>query len=233
MRPTPIFGIFMIATAWASAAFADDPGLGGFPGPNLFGPYGFTGSATCLVAPGSTTSPVNPTPGVALPNSGFDANLQPIDGKSFSHSFSVEGIRTFNGNGTGSVKGTGVTITVPPTPGPAGSGYPTFPPSASSENFSYNFTYVVNADGSWTANMVPGSYNGQILTGPRTGQTYTVDSIPTFEGLIGVGALTLTAAHTTTAVEIHTFSNGDVWPMICARSRVFIKQQPFNNFGQP
>lgn len=230
MRPTSIFGIFLIAMAWTSAAFADDPGFD-FSKPNLFGAYGFTGTAACLIAPGSSTSPTNPTPGVALPNAGFNAALQPIDGKSFSSSFSVEGIRTFNGDGTGSVKGTAVSVTPPPTPGPAGSGYPSFPPAASSEDFTFNFTYVVNADGSWTADMVPGTYSGHILTGPRAGQTYTVDRIPTIEGLIGSLALTLTAAHTTTTVEVHTFSNGDVEPRICHRSRVFIRLAQPSDFG--
>jgi hypothetical protein len=191
--------------------------------PSLQGAFGFTGTAACLVAPGSSTSPTNPTPGTALPNSGFDSSLQPIDGKSFSRSFSVEGIRTFHGDGTGTVRGTGVTVAVPPTPGPAGSGYPTFSPSASLEKFSYQFTYTVNADGSWTADTVPGTYNGSFLTGPRTGQTYTVENFPTFSGLISADGQTLTAAHLTTTVETNVFSNGDVWPMICHRSRVFIK----------
>jgi hypothetical protein len=193
---------------------------------NLRGAYGFTGTAVCLVAPGSSTSPTNPTPGTALPNSGFNSSLQPNDGKAFSQSFSVEGIRTFNGDGTGTVKGTTVNVTVPPTPGPAGSGYPTFPPSASSHDFSFNFTYAVDGDGRWTSDMVPGTYFGTITSGPRKGQTLTVDQIPTISGLIAVNGLMLTAAHLVPTVETHYHSNGDVWPMICHRSRVFIKLQP-------
>src|SRR5215831_18844177 len=80
--------------------------------PNIKGSYGFTGTAACLVAPGHVGDPnvppplTNPTPGVALPNSGFKPNLQPNDSgpglstEAFSRSFSVEGIRTFNGDGT-------------------------------------------------------------------------------------------------------------------------------------
>jgi hypothetical protein len=223
MRETSLAVILLITMA-STPSVGQDLAHGGPPVKNLSGAYGFTGAAACLVAPGSSTSSTNPTPGVALPNSGFNPKtLQPVGDKSFSHSFAVEGIWRFNGDGTGSVKGTAVTVTVPPTPGPTGSGYPTFAPSASSEDFSYAFTYVVNPDGSWTSNMVPNSYTGTLLTGPRTGQTYTVDRIPTVDGLIGAFALTLTGAHTTTAVEIHTFSNGDVWPMICHRSRVFIR----------
>jgi hypothetical protein len=216
---TSVSVISVSVMAWAALAAADDGGK------NLKGAYGFTGTAACLVAPGSADSATNPTPGTALPNSGFNSSLQPNDGKAFSTSFSVEGIRTFNGDGNGTVKGTTVNITVPPTPGPAGSGYPTFPPSASSHTFSFNFTYAVNGDGSWTTDMVPGTYSGLFVSGPRTGQTITVDQIPTFSGLIAVNGLTLTIAHLTPTVETHTFSNGDVWPMICHRSRVLIKLQ--------
>jgi len=139
-------------------------------------------------------------------------------------SFSVEGIRRFKGDGTGGVKGTAVSITVPPTPGPTG--YPAFPPSASSHNFTYNFTYAVNSDGSWTSDMVPGTFSGTFVSGPRTGQTFTVDLIPTFSGLSATNGLTLTAAHLTPTVETDTFSNGDVWPKICHRSRVFVFIKP-------
>ena len=34
--------------------------------------------------------------------------------------------------------------------------------------------------------------------------------------------MTLTAAHLSPTVETHTYSNGDVQPQICHRSRVFI-----------
>jgi hypothetical protein len=200
---------------WAATAAADSP--------KLKGAYGFTGTAACLVAPGSSATfplPGNTTP---LPNSGFNTNLQPIDGKSFSHSFAVEGIRTFNDDGTGTVKGTEVGITAPPTPQPPG--YPAFPPSAYSLTFSYSFTYTVNGDGSWSSSMVPGSFMATFVSGPRsvpTAQTLTVDAISPFTGLISQDGQTLTAAHLTPTVEIHTFSNGDVWPEICHRSRVLI-----------
>jgi len=189
----------------------------------LKGAYGFTGSAVCLVAPGSTVPPgPNPTPGVALPNSGFDpVTLRPIDGKVFSYSFTVEGIRVFNGDGTGTVKGTTVAVTVPPTPQPPG--FPNFAPSASSADFGYSFTYTVDGAGGWTSLMVPGSYLANHLTGPRTGQTSTVDAIPSITGMVSLNRRTLTGAHITTAVETHSFSNGDVDPQICHRSRVFIR----------
>src|SRR5689334_15101257 len=159
--------------------------------PNIKGSFGFTGTAACLVAVGHVgdpnTSPpmANPTPGVALPNAGFNANLQPNDtpgSEAFSFSNAVEGIRTFDGHGHGTVKGSTVGITVRPTPGPGG--FPHFPPAAGSADFSFQFTYTVDGNGGWTATMVPGSYLQTYLTGPRTGQTSTVDAIPPVTGMI-------------------------------------------------
>ncbi len=198
--------------------------------PNIKGSFGFTGTAACLVAVGHVgdpnTSPpmANPTPGVALPNSGFNTRLQPNDdpgSEAFSFSDSVEGIRTFNGNGTGTVKGTTVGITVRPTPGPGG--FPHFPPSASNADFSFKFTYVVHADGSWTATMVPGSYTETFTAGPRAGQTATVDALPPAAGMVSEDGDTLIAAQAAPTVETVTFSNGDVHPQICHRSRVYIR----------
>jgi hypothetical protein len=218
MHRTSALAISILALSIGSAA-AD---------PNIKGSYGFTGTAACIVAQGHVGDPnsdppaPNPTPGVALANSGFNANLQVKDVQgSYSRSFAVEGIRTFHGNGTGTVKGTVVGITVRPTPGPGG--FPHFPPSAGGADFKFDFTYTVNADGSWTSQMVPSSYSETFTSGPRTGQTATVDAIPPVSGMISRDGETLIAAHLTPIVETHTYSNGDVHPEICHRSRVFIK----------
>jgi hypothetical protein len=215
----------VVTVGLAAAAAAED-------GPRLKGSYGFTGTAVCLVAPGHAGDPSgpplpNPSPGVALPNSGFFPNLRPKDAvpgsptQAYTSSHSVEGIRKFNGDGTGTVKGTAVGVTGRPTPGPGG--FPHFPPAAGSSDFSFSFTYTVNADGSWTTAMVPGSYSENHLTGPRAGETSTVDAIPPVTGMMSQDGKTLIAAHLTPTVETHTYSNGDVDPMICHRSRVFIK----------
>src|SRR5262245_30172780 len=83
--------IFVIGASWATTDSAAPQ--------QLKGDYGFTGTAACLVSP-----------------SGFNAVLVPNDtSTSYSRSFSVEGIRTFNGDGTGTVRGTAVSITVRPT----------------------------------------------------------------------------------------------------------------------
>jgi hypothetical protein len=187
--------------------------------PNLIGDYAITGTAACLFAPGSSPTPTNPTPGVALPNSGFDpTTLRPKDGHVFSTSFNVEGIATFNGDGTGTLMATNVSIDPPPTPGPPGT-YPSFPPAASSDKISASFTYTVNNDGTFNAVF---SVSGTFLTGGRTGQTFTVDTIQV-TGLIGANAKTLTLATVQPIVETIAFSNGDVWPRICHRSRILVK----------
>lgn len=229
MRGAFALSVSVVAVTWAASALADSP--------NLKGPYAFTGSAACLVAPGhvgnqNVPPPLpNPTPGVALPNSGFNDKLQPNDftdpgntpSASYTHTFAVEGIRTFNGDGTGTVKGTVVGITNRPTPGP--NGFPHFPPSAGSADFSLSFTYTVDDNGGWTATMVPGSYTQTFTSGPRTGQTDTVDAIPPIVGMISQDGKTLTGAHIAPTVETHTYSNGDVEPQICYRSRIFLSLQ--------
>jgi hypothetical protein len=50
-----------------------------------------------------------------------------------------------------------------------------------------------------------------------------MDALPPVVGMMSEDRQTLIAAHITPTVETHKYSNGDVWPMICDRSRVFIK----------
>ena len=223
MKAVTQFSVSLAFTLAASGAIADSP--------KLKGSYAFTGSHMCLVSPGtiasSTTPPTNPTPGQALPNSGFKSNLQinqtpGVATTAFSVSSSVAGIRTFNGDGTGTVTGRGIGLALRPTPGP--SDYPPFPPSASADTFSYSFTYTVNGDGTFTMQMTPGSYTGTFVAGPRTGQTYTVD-IPPFTGAMSVDSRNLVIATTEPTVETIKYSNGDVWPRICNRTRTMVRMQ--------
>ena len=223
MKRTYGVAAVLIGASWATTALADPP--------QLKGAYAFTGAAACLVSPGHWDAPAglpqNPFPGVLAPGSGFNSNFQPNDGgpnsSAFTRSFSVEGIRTFDGHGHGHVSGTVVGIANRPTPGPTG--WPHFPPSAAAADFSFDFTYSVDGHGGWTASMVPGSYTETFTAGPRTGQTATVDAIPPVSGAISADGKTLIVAHLTPAVETHTYSNGDVWPEVCHRERVFIKLQ--------
>ncbi len=235
MNRTFAIAVLVVGASWTTTALADWP--------QLKGSYAFTGSASCLVSPGGVpgATPLNnPTPGVLLPGAGFKPNFQPNDAvpgqttNAFSRSFSVEGIRTFDGHGNGTVKGTAVGVLDRPTPGP--NGYPHFPPSASSGDFSFQFTYVINPDRTWTATMVPGTYSETFASGPRTGQTATVDAIPPVTGVVSADGKTLIAAHLAPAVETRTFFDaggnaGDVWPEVCHRDRVFIRLQDDDNDG--
>jgi hypothetical protein len=190
----------VIGASWTTTALADPP--------QLKGSYGFTGSAVCLVSP-----------------QGFDAKQRPSDfnttngGASFTRAFTVEGVRTFDGNGNGTVKGTAVSIV----------GHPSVPgvaPNVSSAEFSFNFSYQVTDDRTWTSSMVSSSFNETISTGPRAGQTVTMtDGIPPISGIISGDGKTLTAAHLAPQLETRVFSNGDISPEMCERSRVLIKLQ--------
>jgi hypothetical protein len=71
--------------------------------------------------------------------------------------------------------------------------------------------------------MVPATFSETFTAGPRTGQTATVDALPQLTGMISQDGKTLIAADAEPAVETHRYSNGDVWPEICHRSRVFIR----------
>ncbi len=201
MKRTIAMTALVVGAGWATAAWADSP--------QIKGSYAFTGTAVCLVSP-----------------AGFDSSNRPNDiagpngGASFTRSFSVEGVRTFDGNGNGTVKGTAVAVVGRPT-------NPSVKPDVSSADFGFNFTYVVNDDRTWVGTSVPGSFQEMINTGPRAGQTVTMldGGVPSFTGLISVDGKTLTAAHLAPQLETRVFSNGDVSPEMCHRSRVLIKLQ--------
>src|SRR5262245_43075886 len=128
MRRLLICSMPAILLAYAGSAVASSP--------TLKGVYAFTGTAGCLV------SASNPTGQAGGPSAGgFNSDLEPVPGaRMWSQSFSVEGVRTFNGDGTGTIKGTSVSVTVPPTP--AGFTCPNagcFRPSASSSQFTASF----------------------------------------------------------------------------------------------
>jgi hypothetical protein len=190
-------------------AFVGWAGTGNAESPKLKGDYAFTGSASCLVS-------IN----------GFDANQQAIPNPPgspasgiFSTTFSVEGVRTFNGDGTGTVKGRVVSLVIPPFA--AG-------PGASSADITFQFTYALDGAGGFTTDLVPGTLVANILTGSRAGQTFTLDTLP-FTGLISNNASVLTLASVVPTVEKQTFSNGDSRFRICHRSRVLVSMGSSKN----
>jgi hypothetical protein len=165
---------------------------------SLKGDYGITGSGACLAAP-----------------AGSDSSFQALGTRIWSSSSATEGIWTFHGDGTGTATGRSIGVTVPPTPG--------FLPAASSSEFSFSFTYIVHADGTFTVDTVPGTYTGTVLTGPRAGQTFTQANGSARTGVIPRSGNTLTLATLTPGVEFQTYSNGDIIHEICHLSRVLIR----------
>ena len=186
-------------------------------GPQLKGRYGFAGAAHCInssvgfTASGEALCGDTGQPISVQPNPSNPRNTCP---RVFATTNSVEGVRTFNGDGTGTVQGSGVGLTVPPNIASLGS---------SSDEFSFSFTYSVDDDAeSFTSQLVPGSYQGQILTGGRAGQTYTINQL-NVEGLISNDKKSLVIASVEPTVERQQFSNGDVRYRICHRSRSLIR----------
>jgi hypothetical protein len=96
-------------------------------------------------------------------------------GTTFSSSNAVEEVRTFNGDRTGTFTTSTAGSSVLPTVG--------FSPSANSTKGSASFSYTV-ADDTFTAENVPGTFKGTVLTGTRVGQTFKIDGIPKATGLI-------------------------------------------------
>lgn len=190
-----------------SAAFAASP--------QLKGDYAFTGAAHCINSTtgftanfqalcADTHQPIGNQPNPANPRSSCPGV--------FAHTFSVEGVRTFNGDGTGTLTGRSLAIDVPPNTGSLG---------ASSQSFTSSFSYTVLNDGTVETQLVPGSFQGTILTGPRAGQTFTIDQFE-LDGLVSNNRQAVTIATLDPQVETEHFSNGDTRFRICHRSRSLI-----------
>lgn len=139
---------------------------------------------------------------------GFNRNQTP-KGPSFVTTNSIIGTRTFNGDGTGSDEASDVSVTLPPVG------------SATSGQFSFNLTYAVGPDLTVTSQN-EGPLTGTELSGVRAGQTFTVDHF-SFTGKLSQDHRSLTQASPAPEIEVVTFSNGDVQPRICNRSRILIK----------
>lgn len=123
----------------------------------LKGRYAVTGTKACIASPFGFTD--------LKPNIAF-----------YNTSGSLLGIRTYNGDGTGWEEATMVTIATP------GIGLNIWPSSVSFR-LSLKFTYKIDADGVLTTEIVPGTFNGIALNGPRTGQRFTYEGL-SFKGLI-------------------------------------------------
>lgn len=177
----------------------------------LKGDYAFMGTTTCLVSRG-----------------GFNADLTPFGPPAlfpFLITFSVQGVRTFNGDGTGSVSARVLSVSHPfALPSPVVAPYtPSFNRGAgSSTDVEATFTYTVGPDSKVVIDNA--TFLGTILTGPGVGQTFTVTDFPQFVGYLSQDHKALTLAHEEPVIETQTFSGGDVQYRICPRARVLLKR---------
>ncbi len=184
-----LWSILGVMLLWPGAAAADPQDLNH----RLRGDYAFTGEAACMES-----------------LVGFTAKLTPTADGVFLESFSVQGVRTFNGDGTGTLVGRSVGFTAPSSN-----------PGAGSSDFQASFMYNVAPDGTFTSQL-SGLLTGTVLTGDRAGQTFTLD-LPPVSGIISADRESLTLAHDAPAVETITYSNGNVHYRICHRSRVLLR----------
>lgn len=178
----------------------------------LRGDYAFSGEATCL---GSSLS--------ASPPGGFHEDLTPVTPPfPFVFSYSIQGVRTFNGDGTGKVVGRTVSFSHPYAL-PSNPAYFN-PGGASSSDIEADFTYQVAPDRTLTIEQ-PLSL-GTVLTGTRTGQTFKLENVR-FVGLMPRDGKILTIASGEPTVETHTFFAGNapvfVRAQICHRARMLFK----------
>lgn len=139
---------------------------------------------------------------------GFNPNLTPKGGW-YYESFSVQGVWTFNHDGTGIRQGRAVVVTF------------YSPGQAASNDFQASFTYSIGPDDTITTQL-SSPLTGQILTGTRAGQKFTTDQIA-LKGLIAKDNESLTIASDEPQIETTTYSNGDISPRICHRSRVLLR----------
>ncbi len=192
-----------IATFMAVAASADGHHRG-----YIQGTYAMTGTSNCLWA-------------VA----GFDDHLNAIAGKPvFGTHNSAQGNWEFWRNGTGHTTYTQFGITPPGPTIPPGTS-----PNASSLKFDFKFTYTVTDDGQITVEMLPGTFQGDFLTGPNANltpeKTFTIDNL-TFVGSVSRDHKTLTLTGENDLTTLRQYQGGSqvsVCPVICNTGRVLIR----------
>jgi hypothetical protein len=206
MKYASLASVVVAVTVWPLAASAASP--------QLNGSYAFSGMGSCLYSGGPFNSDNSPTvwPGFPFPHPGGNGI--------FTSNFSVEGMRTFNGDGTGSLAGRAVEIVGPPSVNPR----------VSVEDFQAQFTYALDGNGGFSVQLVPGSFISTSVS-PVSGQKVQTDGI-VLNGLIGNNNSVLSLASTDAVVETQTAQNFAFVPAavtgsnditvryrICARAR--------------
>ena len=220
MRRGLCWSISMAALIWAGAANAAPP--------QLKGQYAFTGMATCQfagqgfsVSPPPFTPSTPPTPPDPATNFSNHTTLFPVPSNAtpngvFSNTFSVQGVRTFDGHNHGHLSGTSVEIT-----------NVSASPRASASRFESDFTYTIDDAGLLTVQLSPNSFKATDLNldGSDSPSTWTIDHFA-LVGLIGNDNSTITLSTVTPEIETQTFTGGPQAgtsrQRVCARSRTLI-----------
>jgi hypothetical protein len=161
--------------------------------------FAFTGTENCIIIEAPAT---------------FNSAFQPSAGPIFSGSLNTAGTITFNSNGTGTVNvvlAVGTTIPVPPQ-----STFTVTETSGGDGKLIYNFTWTVSSN-IYTLQLVSGSFQESSLSGPRAGQTATIDVLSRAAYISADGKEVLLISDGT-EVETKTWSNGDVRPQVCTSS---------------
>jgi hypothetical protein len=163
--------------------------------PRLKGEFAFTGSHVCV--------------GVTPP-SGFSADLIPL-GDSFVTTFSIQGVRIFNGDGTGSMTARIVALGDPG--------------AANARDLSAQFTYSVAADGTVTIDDEPTDV--VTVAGPGVGGHFKISDTPTLVGRLSSDRKSLTFATFNPGVEVVTrvvpAPEQVIQVRICHRERIGIR----------
>jgi hypothetical protein len=139
---------------------------------------------------------------------GFNSDLTPTT-TSLTTTTSSLFSGVFNGDGTGSETAQEVTVVAPPFA------------SGSSDTVSFDFTYTVAADRTVTVSIPV--INGQSLTGPVAGQTFTITNTASTTGKLSDDGRSVTFSTTDPTIDTLTFSGGLVEQRICALSGTSIK----------
>jgi hypothetical protein len=148
-----------------------------------------------------------------VPPATFNTSFQPSAPPVFNEAANHAGTWTFNSNGTGEVSL--LLATDDTTPVPPGT-FVSTNSSAGSSTVTYKFNYTISG-GIISTTLVSGSFLQSYSSGPRAGQTATMDVNNQSAYISAVGNHLLTIKNGG-FVETKAFSNGDVRPAVCTSS---------------
>jgi hypothetical protein len=93
---------------------------------------------------------------------------------------------------------------------------------AASGDYTFQYTYTIGEDGKLSITMVPGTFKGTFLTGPRTGRT-EVHDVPVETGFIGEGGRTIVLGQDAPVVDHVLISTGEQFVRVRNRSRTLTR----------